>query len=123
MTDRKFCNFGWVFALLPPNNTDYQNFEEMKKKKTKKTHTNKILNKLKKKKKKKTLADIITLNILTINDNHIMYGSRDKVREREFFVILGRFLPFTLLTICKIKIKKKKRKKRLKILLFYLCVP
>ena len=38
-----------------------------------------------------------------------MYGSRDKVRKREFFVILGHFLPFTLLTICKIKIKKRKK--------------
>ena len=57
-----------------PNNKDYQNFE-------------KII-------KKKTPGDIITLNMCTINDNHIMYGSQDKERKRQFFVILGHFLSF-----------------------------
>ena len=50
-----------------------------------------------------------------------MYGSRDKVRKREFFVILGHFLPFTLLTVCKIKIKKKKKKAPEDIIILLMC--
>ena len=42
----------------------------------------------------KTLGDIIILHICTINDNHMMYGSGDMERKREFFVILDHFLPF-----------------------------
>ena len=51
-TDRIFCNFGLVFALLP-NNSKNQNFEKMK----------------------KTPGDIIILHKCTINNNHMMYGS------------------------------------------------
>ena len=32
VTDRIFCYFGPIFALLPPNNPKNQNFEKMKKK-------------------------------------------------------------------------------------------
>ena len=31
ITDRFFCHFGPIFALLPPNITKNQNFEKMKK--------------------------------------------------------------------------------------------
>ena len=58
--------------FYPPNNPKNQNFEKMK----------------------KPPGDIIILQICTINDNHIMYGSRDKVHNRHFFVILDHFFPF-----------------------------
>ena len=51
--DRIFCHFLSFFALLPPNNTENQNFEKMK----------------------KTPGYIIILIMCTINDNHMMYGS------------------------------------------------
>ena len=39
--------------------------------------------------------DVIVLHMCTINEDHMMYGSRDiKTRRAEFFVILGHFLPF-----------------------------
>ena len=53
MTDIIFCHSGPVFALLPPNNPQNQNFENMK----------------------KIPTDIIILHMCTINDNHMMYGS------------------------------------------------
>ena len=31
VTDRIFCHFGPFFALSPPNNSESQNFEKMKK--------------------------------------------------------------------------------------------
>ena len=44
---------------------------------------------------KNTQGDIITLNMCTINDNHIMDGSQDKGHKRQFFfVILSHFMPF-----------------------------
>ena len=43
---------------------------------------------------KKTPGDIIILHKCTINDNHMMYGSWDMKRDRQFFVILDHFLPF-----------------------------
>ena len=52
-TDRTFCHFGTVFALLPPDNPENQNFEKMK----------------------KTPRDIIILHMCNINENHMMYGS------------------------------------------------
>ena len=53
VTDRIFCHVGPFFDLLPPNNPKYQNFEKMK----------------------KTPGDNIILQMCTINDNHMMYGS------------------------------------------------
>ena len=50
---RTFCHFGLFFALLPPNNPKNQNFEKMK----------------------KTPGDIIILQMRTLNDNHMMYGT------------------------------------------------
>ena len=55
-TDRICCHFGPFPALLPPNNPENQNFENMKK-------------------KKKTLGDIIILHMSTVNNNHMMNGS------------------------------------------------
>ena len=57
-TDRFFCNFGPFFPLLPsppspPNKLTSQTFEKMK----------------------KTSRNIIILQMYTINDNHINYGS------------------------------------------------
>ena len=52
-TDRIFCHFVPFFALLPCNNPENQNFEKLN----------------------KTLGDIIILNMSTINENHMMYGS------------------------------------------------
>ena len=43
----------------------------------------------------KTPGDIISLHICTVNDNHMMYGSWDIERNRQFFVILDCFFPFT----------------------------
>ena len=43
---------------------------------------------------KKAPGDIIILHICTINDSHMMYGSWDMERNRQFFVILDRLLPF-----------------------------
>ena len=53
VTDRIFCHFGPFFALSPPNNSESQNFEKMK----------------------KTPKNIIILHMCTINENHMMYGS------------------------------------------------
>ena len=54
-----FCHFGSFFALLIPNDQEKQNFEKMK----------------------KVPGDIIILHMSTINDNHMMYGSCDMVRD------------------------------------------
>ena len=43
---------------------------------------------------KKTPRDIIILHICTINYNDMMYVSWGMERDRRFFVILDRFLPF-----------------------------
>ena len=44
---------------------------------------------------KKKPGDIILLHICTINEDHIMmYGSWDMESDRQFFVIMGHFLPF-----------------------------
>ena len=55
VTDIIFCHSGLFFALLltPPMDQDNQNFEKMK----------------------KTHEDIIILQMCTINDSHMMYGS------------------------------------------------
>ena len=62
MTDTTFCHFGLFFAFLPPYGPrENQNFEKMK----------------------RTPQDIIILHTCTINDNHMMYGSRDKEHNRK----------------------------------------
>ena len=67
-TDRSFCHFG---PFQPPGNPEI-----------------KIL------KLKKPPGDIIILLICTINDNLLIYDSRDMEHDTEFFVILDCFLPF-----------------------------
>ena len=52
-TDRIFRYFRPFFALLPPINPKNQNFEKMK----------------------KDPRDTIILNMCTINDSHVVYGS------------------------------------------------
>ena len=68
---------------------------------------------------KKTTGNTIILYICTINNNHMMYGSWDMERIKQFFVILDRFLPFGQR---KSKFSKNE-KKHLKILSFCKCVP
>ena len=53
MKNRISCHFQLFFALLPPNNPENQNFENIK----------------------KMPGDIIIFHMCTINENHIMYGS------------------------------------------------
>ena len=48
-----FVVLGQFLPYYPPKNPENQNFEKMK----------------------KTLRDIINLNMCTINENHMMYGS------------------------------------------------
>ena len=95
-TYRNFSHFG-------PNSPDNQNCEKMK----------------------KTPGDIIILHKCIINDNHMIYGSRDtKCNRQNFSVIWGYFLPFYLSNSLKnLNIKKKKKKKSLLISSFYTSVP
>ena len=61
----------------------------------------------------KTPGDIIILHICTTNDNHMIYGSWDMVRDRcncYFSFCWGIFCPFTSLTTQKTKILKKWKK-------------
>ena len=53
MTGTIFCHSGPFFALLPPMNPDNQNFGKMT----------------------KTPEDTIILQMCTIKDSHMMYGS------------------------------------------------
>ena len=72
---------------------------------------------------KNMLGDIIILHMCTINDNHMIYGSRDMEHDRQNFLSFWTiFCPFTPLTTQKIKILKK-WKKHLEILSFYTSVP
>ena len=52
-TDRTFCHFGPVFALLHPNNPENQNYEKMK----------------------STSGDDIVLQMFTKNHDQMMYAS------------------------------------------------
>ena len=74
--------------FYPPNKPKNQNFEKMK----------------------KLSGDIIILHRHTINYNHMMYGSWDMEYDRQFFVILDRFLSFYPPTSPKINILKKWKK-------------
>ena len=72
----KIGNYGSVFALLtltphPAKNPKNQNFEIMK-----------------------NFARDITLHMCNKNHNHMRYGFWDIVRQTDFFVRLGHFLPF-----------------------------
>ena len=72
ITDRIFSHFGPLLPFYLPKNPENQKFEKMK----------------------KIPGDIISQKS-TINDNHMMYDSRDmKCDKQNFFVILGYFLHF-----------------------------
>ena len=89
-TDKIFCHFGQLFALLPPLATQKI----------------KILKKM-----EKLPGDIIILHRCNINDNHIMYGSWDTKRIRQTFLPFWTiFCTFTPLTTRKIKSLKKNEK-------------
>ena len=78
------------FPFYPPNDTENQNFETMK----------------------KIPGDIINLPMCTINDYHMMYGSWDmELYRQNFLSFWTTFCPFTTLTTWKIKIEKKKNEK------------
>ena len=84
-TDRSFCHFGLLFALLPTNNTKNQNFEKMRKRP----------------------GDIIILHKCTKNNDNILYCSWDMTCDRcNFFWGGGYFLPFYPLTAQKLNIFK-----------------
>ena len=68
-------------------------------------------------KNKKMPEDIILLHLCTTNDNHGVWFLIYQAWQTEFFVILGYFLPFSPLTIQKIKVLKN-RKKLLEVLSF-----
>ena len=90
-TDKIFCYFGLFFAL--------SKFEKMK----------------------NTLRDIIILHMCSINDNHMIYGSRDMKRDRQIFLLFWTiFCSFT--TAQKITILKN-WKMLLEISSFYTSVP
>ena len=87
--------------FYPPMDPENQNFEKMK----------------------KTPEDIIILQMCTINDNHMMYGSWDMEHDGQNFLSFWTvFCPFTPLTTWKIKILKN-WKKYLEISSFYTSVP
>ena len=50
---QNFLSFGLFFALLPPKNSENENFDKMK----------------------KMPGNIIILQMCTINKNHVMHGS------------------------------------------------
>ena len=118
-TGRIFCHFRLFFAHLPPKNPKNQNSE----------------------KRKRLSGDIITLHMCTINDNHMIYGSWDMERDKQYFLSFGTvfffhlihgagcncyfsfwaiFSPFTTLTAQTVK-NFKKWKKHLELSSFYTC--
>ena len=67
---------------------------------------------------KKTREDIIILQMCTINDSHMMYGSWNIECNGQKFLL---FCPFTSLTIRKIKILKKWKKPPGDIIILHMC--
>ena len=98
---RIFCHFWPFFALLPPNDPKNQNFETMK----------------------KIPGDIVLLHMCAINEDHMIYVSRNvRCNWQHFLLFWAIFYSFTPLTTQKIKILKN-WKKYLEILPFYTCAP
>ena len=64
-TDKKFCHFGAFLPFQPPDNLENQNF--------------KIENFFKH-------LEILSFYMCTINNNHMMYGSRDIEHDRQNFL-------------------------------------
>ena len=107
-TDRIFCHYGPFFALLPRYGLRKSKFFKMKKKR--------------KKKRRKPPEDIIILQMCTINDNHIMYGSGDmECNGQNFLSFSTVFYSFTPLK--KLKPFEKLKKKRLEISSFSTSLP
>ena len=85
-----FIILDYLLPFYPPNNPNNQNFEKLKNKS----------------------GDIIIFHMCTMNDNYMLYGSKDyEGRRAEFFVILDLFFailspPLPHLTTQKIKILK-----------------
>ena len=90
-TDRIFCHSAPFLPFYPSTDQENQNFENLKKTKNKK-------------KQKKPPEGIIILQMCTINDSHMMYGSWDTEHNRHNFLPFWTiFYPFTPLAILKIK--------------------
>ena len=88
-TDKIFCHSGPFFSLLPPYGPRKSEFWKMN----------------------NTPEDIITLQMCTVNDSHMMYGSWDmKCNEQNFLSFWTVFCHFTPLTTQKIKIWKTEKK-------------
>ena len=86
---QNFCHFGPLYALLPPNNLENQNFEKMK----------------------NASPDVTISHLHNKNYDHMMYVSWDIECHRHFFLSFwGIFCSLTLLTTEKIKIFKKWKK-------------
>ena len=84
--DRIFCHFGQFFPFYPLNDLKNPNLEKMK----------------------QLPGDIIILHMCSINDNHMMYRSRDMEHDRQNFLwFWTNFCHFTPLTTWKFKILKK----------------
>ena len=80
-----FFILDYFLPFDPPINLKNQNFEKMR----------------------KTPGNIIALHLRTTNDDHDVWFLRYKAWQTECFVILDYFLPFSPLTIQKIKILHK----------------
>ena len=77
---------------------------------------------LKKMKKKNKLGDIIILQIYTINNNHMIYGSWGIERNGQNFMSFQTiFCPFIFLTTQKIKILRKLKKTTAGIIITHTC--
>ena len=68
-----FVTLDHLLPFYPPNNPENQNFAKMN----------------------EGPGDVIILHMCTINDHNMMCGSWDMEPNRQFFVILDHFLPFT----------------------------
>ena len=90
-------HFGPIFPLPPPNNPQNQNFEKIK----------------------KTPEDI--LQMYTINDSHMMYGSWDMERDIQNLLFCTIFCPFTPVKTWKIKILKKWKKNPGDVIILQMC--
>ena len=99
-TDKLFCHFRPIFALLPPNDPENQNFETMK----------------------KMPGDAILLHMRTINEDPMIYGSWNIRRNRQNFLSFWAiFCHFTSLTTEKTKILKNWKRIPGDIIILYMC--
>ena len=101
--DRIFCHFGPFFAFLPhpPDNTENQNFEEMK----------------------KAFEDVIILNLCNKKHDHKMhaYSDMECSHRHNFLSFQTIFCSFAPLLIPKINIWKKSIKTPRDIILLHMC--